>query len=112
MPRPLLSPQLGRAESQNPREAMLARGLFDLRSPPAGRAQLSTALTGLPWGTLRWDAGTGDWSGQTEEFRGAERLWRFHITRGWRRNASVPLRWSFSEYSPVTLRTGVWRVIS
>ena len=53
-----------------------------------------------------------DWSDPTEEFRGAERLWRFHIIKGWRRNAAVPLRWSFSEYSPVTLRTGVWRVTS
>jgi hypothetical protein len=53
-----------------------------------------------------------DWRVPTEEFRGAERLWRFHITQGWRRNATLPLRWSFSEYSPVTLRTGVWRVIS
>ena len=53
-----------------------------------------------------------DWSGPAEEFRGAERLWRFHITQGWRRNAALPLRCSFSEYSPVTLRTGVWPVIS
>lgn len=53
-----------------------------------------------------------EWSGPTEEFRGAERLWRFHIAKGWRRNTAVPLRWSFSEYSPVTLRTGVWRVTS
>jgi uncharacterized protein len=49
-----------------------------------------------------------DWSGSTEHFTGAERLWRFHVTWGWRRRASLQLRWSFTEYSPATLRTGVW----
>ncbi len=49
-----------------------------------------------------------DWRGSPEEFTGAERLWRFHVTRGWRRRASVQLRWSFMEYSPATLRTGIW----
>ena len=49
-----------------------------------------------------------DWSGSTEHFTGAERLWRFHVTWGWRRRASSPLRWSFTEYSPATLRTGAW----
>jgi predicted pyridoxine 5'-phosphate oxidase superfamily flavin-nucleotide-binding protein len=51
-----------------------------------------------------------DWTGSTEAFTGAERLWRFHIARGWRRRASLPLRWSFREYSPVTLRTGIWPI--
>ena len=49
-----------------------------------------------------------DWSGSTEEFPGAERLWRFHIVQGWRRRGSLPLRWSFGEFSPTTLRTGLW----
>jgi predicted pyridoxine 5'-phosphate oxidase superfamily flavin-nucleotide-binding protein len=51
-----------------------------------------------------------DWSGSTERFTGAERLWRFHVARGWRRAASVRLRWSLSEYSPTTLRTGIWPI--
>jgi len=51
-----------------------------------------------------------DWSGSTEEFTGAERLWRFHVAQGWHRRASLQLRWSFREYSPVTLRTGIWPI--
>jgi len=49
-----------------------------------------------------------DWNGATGQFSGAERLWRFHIARGWRHRASLQLRWSFGEYSPATLRTGAW----
>jgi predicted pyridoxine 5'-phosphate oxidase superfamily flavin-nucleotide-binding protein len=49
-----------------------------------------------------------DWSGSTEKFTGAERLWRFHVVQGWRRSASLQLRGSFAEYSPATLRTGIW----
>jgi uncharacterized protein len=49
-----------------------------------------------------------DWSGSTEQLIGAERLWRFRVTQGWRRSASSRLRWSFRDYSPATLRTGVW----
>jgi uncharacterized protein len=49
-----------------------------------------------------------DWSGSAAQFTGAERLWRFHVTQGWRRRASLRLRWSFREYSPATLRTGIW----
>jgi predicted pyridoxine 5'-phosphate oxidase superfamily flavin-nucleotide-binding protein len=44
-----------------------------------------------------------------ERFPGAERLWRFHIARIWRRKAALPLRWSLSEYAPTTLHTGLWR---
>ena len=39
---------------------------------------------------------------------GAERSWRIRVERGWRRRAALPLRWSFVDYSPVTLKTGVW----
>jgi uncharacterized protein len=49
-----------------------------------------------------------EWNGSTEQFIGAERLWRFHVARGWRRSASLQLRWSFTDYSPATLRTGTW----
>jgi uncharacterized protein len=51
-----------------------------------------------------------DWDpAAAQRFPGAERLWRFHIARVWRRKAAVPLRWSLSEYAPTTLRTGLWR---
>jgi predicted pyridoxine 5'-phosphate oxidase superfamily flavin-nucleotide-binding protein len=51
-----------------------------------------------------------DWSGSTEGFAGAERLWRFHVAQGWRRRASLQLRWAFEEYSAATLRTGIWPI--
>ncbi len=51
-----------------------------------------------------------DWNGAAAgQFSGAERLWRFHVIRGWRRSAVTRLRWSFVEYSRTTLQTGVWR---
>ena len=51
-----------------------------------------------------------DWNGSTASFTGAERLWRFHVEQGWRRGASLRLRWSFEQYSPSTLRTGTWPI--
>lgn len=51
---------------------------------------------------------TIDWDVQSPELvAGAERQWRFAVVRGWRRRAAVPLRWSFVDYSPATLGTGV-----
>lgn len=50
-----------------------------------------------------------DWDpAAAQQFPGAERLWRFHIARVWRRKAALPLRWSFSEYAPTALQTGLW----
>jgi uncharacterized protein len=50
-----------------------------------------------------------DWSGAAaEQLTGAERLWRFHVARGWRRKAASPLRWSFVDYSRTTVQTGIW----
>ena len=50
-----------------------------------------------------------DWGGAAVQgFAGAERLWRFHVSRGWRRRAAAPLRWSFVDYARTTLATGVW----
>jgi predicted pyridoxine 5'-phosphate oxidase superfamily flavin-nucleotide-binding protein len=50
-----------------------------------------------------------DWNGAAaRQFAGAERLWRFHTARGWRRKAASPLRWSFVEYARTTLQTGLW----
>jgi len=39
---------------------------------------------------------------------GAQRLWRFHVTRSWRRPHALPLRWSAPEFAPTTLQTGLW----
>ncbi len=39
---------------------------------------------------------------------GAERLWRFHVRRGWRRAHALPLRWSAPEFALTTLQTGLW----
>jgi uncharacterized protein len=51
-----------------------------------------------------------DWSSDAGRMiDGAERSWRFHAVRGWRRRAASPLRWSFVDYSPFTQRTGTWR---
>jgi hypothetical protein len=51
--------------------------------------------------TIDWDAHAPDL------VAGAERQWRFEVVRGWRRRAAVSLRWSFVDYSPATLGTGV-----
>ena len=50
-----------------------------------------------------------DWTASSaEQLAGAERLWRFHVARGWRRKAASPLRWVFVEYARTTLQTGLW----
>lgn len=49
------------------------------------------------------------WSGdEISRFDGAERLWRFHVERSWRRLHALPLRWSKPEFAPTTLATGSW----
>jgi predicted pyridoxine 5'-phosphate oxidase superfamily flavin-nucleotide-binding protein len=45
---------------------------------------------------------------ESEAFEGAERLWKLSITAGWRRRGALPLRWSFQDYAPQTIRTGTW----
>jgi predicted pyridoxine 5'-phosphate oxidase superfamily flavin-nucleotide-binding protein len=45
---------------------------------------------------------------QGERLAGAERLWRLHATRAWRRRAALPLRWSLGALSPGVARTGSW----
>jgi predicted pyridoxine 5'-phosphate oxidase superfamily flavin-nucleotide-binding protein len=50
-----------------------------------------------------------DWDGaHASALVGAERLWRFHIVRGWRRAGGSPLRAAPPEYAPTTLHTGTW----
>ncbi|CAA2156072.1 hypothetical protein MBRA_01689 [Methylobacterium brachiatum] len=48
-----------------------------------------------------------DWTGATG-LLGAQRSWSFTVTGGWRRRASVPLRWSAPEPAPQLARTGIW----
>lgn len=49
------------------------------------------------------------WQGpELARLGGAERLWRFHVRRGWRRAHAVGLRWSAPEFAPTTLQTGLW----
>ncbi len=39
---------------------------------------------------------------------GTERLWRVKVERGWRRRGAFPFVWTFGDYAPTTLKTGVW----
>lgn len=49
------------------------------------------------------------WQGpELAQLAGAERLWRFHVRRGWRRPRALRLRWSAPEFAPTTLQTGLW----
>lgn len=49
------------------------------------------------------------WQGpELARLDGAERLWRFHVRRGWRRPRALSLRWSAPEFAPTTLQTGLW----
>ncbi|MNK23222.1 Pyridoxamine 5'-phosphate oxidase [compost metagenome] len=47
-------------------------------------------------------------SEETAALTGAERLWRFHIERGWHKSNAIPLRWTLRERAPTTERTGIW----
>ena len=49
-----------------------------------------------------WDVPAG------ERLAGAERLWRLHVTKAWRRRAALPLRWTLRALSPGVARTGSW----
>jgi uncharacterized protein len=43
-----------------------------------------------------------------ERLAGAERLWRLHVSRAWRRRSTLPLRWSLRRLSPSVAQTGSW----
>ena len=43
-----------------------------------------------------------------ERLEGAERLWRLHVTRAWRRRGALPFRWSLRNLSRSVERTGRW----
>lgn len=47
-------------------------------------------------------------SPDVKKIEGAERLWRFHLKRGWMGKRLLPLRWTFNGYSPATSDTGTW----
>ena len=49
-----------------------------------------------------------DWTPGGMGPEGAERLWRVRVERGWRRRGAFPFAWTFGDYAPTTLRTGVW----
>ena len=49
------------------------------------------------------------WEGaDVSQLTGAERVWRFAIETGFRREAALPLRFTFSAYAAQTVRTGIW----
>jgi predicted pyridoxine 5'-phosphate oxidase superfamily flavin-nucleotide-binding protein len=47
-----------------------------------------------------------DWSPTGDDL--IQRQWRLTVERAWRRPAALPLRWTFGNYSPVTLNTAAW----
>lgn len=52
---------------------------------------------------ILWD------SADTQFFKGAERLWKFHLDHGrWLKNV-LPLRWKLENYSQNTVLTGSWK---
>jgi predicted pyridoxine 5'-phosphate oxidase superfamily flavin-nucleotide-binding protein len=62
-------------------------------------------------GDLLYLTGTAEviWSGaDILSYEGAERLFRFHLDRGYRVEKSLPLRWSVPELSPYLNRTSSW----
>jgi predicted pyridoxine 5'-phosphate oxidase superfamily flavin-nucleotide-binding protein len=51
---------------------------------------------------IDWEPPVGGWP------EGVQRQWRLKVERAWRRPAALPLRWTFGDYSPVTLSTAAW----
>lgn len=50
-----------------------------------------------------------DWSDRAAvRIGGAERSWQVEVERAWRRPHALPFDWTFDEYAPTTLATGVW----
>lgn len=47
-------------------------------------------------------------SDETSHLAGAERLWRFHVSKAWMAFKTIPLRWTLREIAPTTERTGIW----
>lgn len=52
---------------------------------------------------IDWDPPAGErWP------EGVQRQWRFTVEEAWRRPGALPLRWTFGDFSPVTLMTKAW----
>ncbi|MET3666051.1 pyridoxamine 5'-phosphate oxidase family protein [Caulobacter sp. 1776] len=52
---------------------------------------------------IDWDPPAGEpWP------EGVQRQWRFTVEEAWRRPAALPLRWTFGDFSPITLATAAW----
>lgn len=51
---------------------------------------------------------TIDWHGGENGPAGAERLWHVEVERVWRTPPAFPYRFSFREFAPSTLHTGIW----
>jgi hypothetical protein len=60
----------------------------------------ATCCTCKAGSEIDWEPPGGEWP------EGVQRQWRFTVERAWRRPAALPLRWTFGDYSPVTLNTG------
>jgi predicted pyridoxine 5'-phosphate oxidase superfamily flavin-nucleotide-binding protein len=50
---------------------------------------------------------TIDWKASDTAVAGAERSWRIAVERGWRRPGALPFDWTFGDYAPTTLATGI-----
>lgn len=48
-------------------------------------------------------------SREAQQFAGAERLWRFHVRRGWHSENAIALRWILKEMAPTAAATGTWQ---
>lgn len=62
-------------------------------------------------GNLLYLTGTAEviWDGaEINDYEGAERLFRFHLDRGYRVEGSLPLRWLSPAFSPFLAHTGSW----
>lgn len=56
---------------------------------------------------IDWDPPAGEtWP------EGVQRQWRFYPEMAWRRSAALPLRWTFGDFSPVTLMTKAWNEVA
>jgi len=52
---------------------------------------------------------TIDWTDRAAaRIAGAQRSWQLKIERAWRQPHAFPFDWTFGDYAPTTLATGVW----
>ncbi|ELS05546.1 pyridoxamine 5'-phosphate oxidase-related, FMN binding [Xenococcus sp. PCC 7305] len=73
--------------------------------------QMGLLFVDFSGGNILYLTGTAEviWEGsEIKTYTGAEQLIRFHLTKGYRCKASLPLRWSNPDFSPLLERTGSW----